>query len=271
METLIFIAIAVVITIIQKKLEKAKEQQHQLPRRQEQHRENRDSTDNSETQGQRPSRSLQDLIRQFEEAQRQATQGNIEAPTPPVQRHDPNKPLTLRDIAEVVIEVDFINLEFLMEEFDVDENTAAEMLMDLQAHRIVGHDMGEGDCDVLVHDLEELDNLLSREKRAKQERESATRERHDNDSERERTEARRQELERQRELNALEERAKAARESAAALSGMDAAEASAAGVPMAARKPAVSAKNIADVRKGFIWAKVLDEPRFKKRWSAQYR
>ena len=31
METLIFIAIAVVITIIQKKLEKAKEQQNQLP------------------------------------------------------------------------------------------------------------------------------------------------------------------------------------------------------------------------------------------------
>jgi hypothetical protein len=25
------------------------------------------------------------------------------------------------------------------------------------------------------------------------------------------------------------------------------------------------------VRKGFIWAKVLDEPRFKRRWSAQYR
>ena len=37
------------------------------------------------------------------------------------------------------------------------------------------------------------------------------------------------------------------------------------------RAPAVSTRNIADVRKGFIWAKVLDEPRFKRRWSAQYR
>jgi hypothetical protein len=37
------------------------------------------------------------------------------------------------------------------------------------------------------------------------------------------------------------------------------------------RKPAVSTRDIADVRKGFIWAKVLDEPRFKRRWSAQYR
>ena len=268
METLVFIAIAVVITIIQKKLEKAKEQQHRLPP--QHHTDESNEPEPQESQGQRPSRSLQDLIRQFEEAQRQATQGNIEPPTPPVQRHDPNKPLTLRDIAEVVIEVDFINLEFLMEEFDVDENTAAEMLMDLQAHRIVGHDMGEGDCDVLVHDLEELDNLLNREKRAEEKRKQQEKEAMLH-AERERSEARRRELERQQELNELEERARAARESAAAISSMEAAEASAAGVPMAARKPAVSAKNIADVRKGFIWAKVLDEPRFKKRWSAQYR
>ena len=271
METLIFIAIAVVITIIQKKLEKTKEQQNQLPRHQEQHRENGESDDDTQEAEHQPPRSLQDLIRQFENAQRQASQGNIEPPTPPVQKRDPNKPLTLRDIAEVVIEVDFINLEFLMEEFDVDENTAAEMLMDLQDHRIVGHDMGEGDCDVLVHDLDELDNLLSHEKRAKQERESANRERHDNDAERERIEARRQELDRQRELNALEERAKTARESAAAISNMDAAEASAAGIPAPRRAPLVSARSLADVRRGFIWAKVLDEPRFKRRWSAQYR
>ena len=37
------------------------------------------------------------------------------------------------------------------------------------------------------------------------------------------------------------------------------------------RAPLVSARSLADVRKGFIWAKVLDEPRFKRRWSAQYR
>ena len=235
---------------------KAKEQQKPLPRQR--------NAEPAEPQEHQPPRSLQDLIRQFENAQRQATQGNIEPPTPPVERRDPNQQLTLRDIAEVVIGVDFINLEFLMEEFDVDENTAAEMLMDLQAHRIVGHDMGEGDCDVLVHDMEELDNLLSHEKRAEQERKEALRQKQ-NDIE---DEARRRELERQRELNALEERAKSARESAAAFMGNDVAS----GTEQAPhRAPLVSTKSLNDVRKGFIWAKVLDEPRFKKRWSAQYR
>ena len=266
METLIFIAIAVVITIIQKKLEKAKEQQNQLPRHQEQHRENGETDDDTQEAEHQPPRSLQDLIRQFENAQRQATQGNIEPPTPPVQRKHPEQ-LTLRDIAEAVIEVDYIDLEFLMEEFDVDENTAAEMLMDLQAHRIVGRDMGEGECDVLVHDLEELDNLLSHEKRAEQERKEALRQAQgDTDSEME--ELRRKELERQRELNALEERAKSARESAAAFMGND----TASGTEQTPRRaPLVSTKSLADVRKGFIWAKILDEPRFKRRWSTQYR
>lgn len=257
METLIFIGIAVVVAIIQNMANKSKEEQKPLPRQGR-------NTQPAEQQGHQPPRSLQDLIRQFENAQRQATQGNIEPPTPPVERRDPNQPLTLRDIAEVVIGVDFINLEFLMEEFDVDENTAAEMLMDLQAHRIVGRDMGEGDCDVLVHDMEELDNLLLHEKRAEQERESAAREHH----EAEMNELRRKELERQRELNALEERAKSARESAAAFMGNDVVSRT---EQAPRRAPLVSTKNLTDVRKGFIWAKVLDEPRFKRRWSAQYR
>ena len=266
METLIFIAIAVVITIIQKKLEKAKEQQNQLPRHQEQHRENGDVDDDTQEAEHLPPRSLQDLIRQFENAQRQATQGNIEPPTPPVQRKHPEQ-LTLRDIAEVVIEVDEVNLEFLMEEFDVDENTAAEMLMDLQAHRIVGHDMGEGDCDVLVHDLEELDNLLNHEKIAEQERKESLK-KADNREADEENSARQRELDRQRELNALEDRARSARESAAAFMGNDVAS----GTEQTPRRaPLVSTKSLADVRKGFIWAKVLDEPRFKRRWSAQYR
>lgn len=268
METLIFIGIAVVITIIQKKLEKAKEQQNQLPRHQEQRRENGDVDDDTQETNS-PPRSLQDLIRQFENAQRQATQGNIEPPTPPVEpkTHRFSEELSLRIIAEVVIEVDVVNLEFLMEEFDVDENTAAEILMELQAHRIVGRDMGEGDCDVLVHDLEELDNLLSHEKRTEQERKEALRQAQgDTDSEME--ELHRKELERQRELNALEGRAKSARESAAAFMGNDVAS----GTEQAPRRaPLVSTKSLADVRKGFIWAKILDEPRFKRRWSAQYR
>jgi len=268
METLIFIAIAVVITIIQKKLEKAKEQQNQLPRHQEQRRENGEADDDTQETNS-PPRSLQDLIRQFENAQRQATQGNIEPPTPPVQRKHPEQ-LTLRDIAEVVIEVDYIDLEFLMEEFDVDENTAAEMLMDLQAHRIVGRDMGEGECDVLVHDLEELDNLLSHEKRAEQERKEALRQADERETDEEDS-ARQRELERQRELNALEDRARSARESAAAITEMGASAEASAEPATAPKRPLVSTRNLADVRKGFIWAKVLDEPRFKRRWSAQYR
>ena len=265
MEGLLILIGIWVLDIVIKKVAANRREQQQQQQVPPQYQTDDDELDESEepAQGHTPPRSLQDLIRQFENAQRQATQGNIEPPTPPVQRKHAEQ-LTLRDIAEVVIGVDFIDLEFLMEEFDVDENTAAEMLMDLQAHRIVGRDMGEGDCDVLVHDLEELDNLLSHEKRAEQERESAVCEHH----EAEMDELRRKELERQRELNALEERAKSARESAAAFMGNDVVS----GTEQAPRRaPLVSTKNLTDVRKGFIWAKVLDEPRFKRRWSAQYR
>ena len=256
---LILIGIWVLDVVIKKVAANRKEQEQRRQQMPPQYQPDDDDSDESEeqAQGYHPPRSLQDLIRQFENAQRQATQGNIEPPTPPVQ-HKHAEQLTLRDIAEVVIGVDFIDLEFLMEEFDVDENTAAEMLMDLQAHRIVGHDMGEGTCDVLVHDLEELDNLLSHEKNAEVQADESVINEEDS--------ARQHELERQRELNALEERAKSARESAATITQMGATTESA-----APRRPRVSTKDIADVRKGFIWAKVLDEPRFKRRWSTQYR
>ncbi len=224
-----------------------------------------------EAQGHTPPRSLQDLVRQFEEAQREASQGTYVPPAPPVNTRRHRDTLTLRDIAEVVIDVDVVNLEFLMDEFEVDENTAAEMLMALQAHRIVGRDMGEGDCDVLVHDMEELDNLLNR---AHRQAEEPVPEPDANPAD-EAEDARKQELEqrrlveRQRQLNELEDRARAARESAAAVSaGLAEPESDA---PVTTRKPLVSTKSIADVRRGFIWAKVLDEPRFKRRWSTQYR
>ncbi|MBR2197274.1 MAG: hypothetical protein IJ909_02305 [Fibrobacter sp.] len=257
---LILIGIWVLDVVIKKVAANRKKQQQQPPLYQPDDEDAGDGYEpQDETQEQHPPRSLQDLIRQFEEAQQQASQGNIEPPTPPVEkRRAPNKPLTLRDIAEVVIGVDFVNLEFLMEEFEVDENTAAEMLMALQAHHIVGHDMGEGNCDVLVHDLEELDNLFSREKRAAQEK-----------AQRQEQEQQRL-VERQRELNELEERAKAARESAAAIANANAGnDGSEEATPR--RAPLVSTRSIADVRKGFIWAKVLDEPRFKRRWCARTR
>ena len=266
MEGLLILIGIWVLDVIVKKVAANRKKQRQLPPTVSRREEIEDDQDEYEAEEPpRAPRSLQDLIRQFNEAQRDASQGTYVPPDPPVERHrDPNKPITLRDVAEVVIGVDVVNLEFLMDEFEVDENTAAEMLMALQAHRIVGRDMGEGDCDVLVHDMEELDNLLNREKRAEEEA------KHEQAQQDEREDARRQELERQRQLNELEDRAKSAREAAAAISGMDYAN-SDNGTAVKRRAPLVSAKSIADVRKGFIWAKVLDEPRFKRRWSAATR
>ncbi|MBR2074532.1 MAG: hypothetical protein IKB43_06525 [Fibrobacter sp.] len=236
-----------------------------------------------ETQEQRPPRSLQDLIRQFEDAQRQATQGNIEPPTPPVEKSSSDKRLALRekirqakefnikDIAEIIIEEDCIDAEFIKEIFQYDTDIVfkdeEKILQWLQEHRIIGREM-DGQYDVLVHDIEELDNLLNREQRTAQEQEDARK----NEIDAAQEDARRQELERQQKLNALEERAKSARESAAAFTSEGYADSTGdSETAQMLRKPAVSTRNIADVRKGFIWAKVLDEPRFKRRWSAQYR
>ena len=258
MEGLLILIGIWVLDIVIKKVAANKNKQRQQS---EQYQSDEDDEYESQegTQGYTPPRSLQDLVRQFEEAQREASQGTYVPPAPPVNNRRHRDTLTLRDIAEVVIDVDVVNLEFLMEEFEVDENTAAEMLMALQAHRIVGHDMGEGDCDVLIHDMDELDNLLNRAQRQAQE--PASEPSPANEAE----DARQRELARQKELNELENRAKAARESAAAVSaGLAETQSDA---PVTARKPLVSAKDIADVRKGFIWAKVLDEPRFKRRWS----
>ena len=159
--------------------------------------------------------------------------------------------------------MDVVDVEFLMDEFDISEGTAITVLDDLQKHRIVGRDMGTGECDVLVHDLDELDNLFNRETRTESAPEAAEAP--------EVPGARQQELERQRELNALEDRAKSAREDAAAASLQPANESVEGEAPAKYRPPLVSTRNINDVRKGFIWAKVIDEPRFKRRWSTQYR
>ena len=276
MEGLLILIGIWVLDIVIKKVAANRRKQQQIPPTVNRREDIEDDQENDEygtEEAPRAPRSLQDLIRQFEEAQRQAAQGNIEPPVPPVERRrDPNKPITLRDVAEVVIGVDTVNLEFLMDEFEVDEEVAGQMIVALQKHRIIGREM-DGECDVLVHDMDELENLFLHEQRASEER---TREENEAklQAERDRMEARyaeqQRELERQRELNALEERAKSAREAAgtdlAALAAADSTN-----VTQPCRSPAVSTKNIADVRKGFIWAKVLDEPRFKRRWSAQYR
>lgn len=262
MEGLLILIGIWVLDVVIKKVAANRKKQQQLPPQQYQPEDENDGYDYQEQEA-KPPRSLQDLIRQFEESQQQAAQGNIEPPTPPVKRHRTSGELTLRDVAEAVIDaqVDFVDLEFFMDCFDVDENTAAEMLMALQHHHIVGHDMGEGYCDVLVHDMEELDNLLNHEPH----QEKAEEDRSQAQEESEVDTARQQELERQRKLNELEDRARAAREAAGGI--LETAEEE----TPARRGPQVSVKDKEAVRKGFIWAKVLDEPRFKRRWSTQYR
>lgn len=275
METLIFLAIAAVIAIVENKVKKSREQ-NQLPPSKPSDYDNEYAEDSEEAQEPQvqPPRSLQDLIQQFENAQREAAQGNIEPPTPPVQRHrDPNMPVTFRDIAEAVIELDVVDAEFLMEEFNLSEGDAISALNDLQKYRIIGRDMEDGEHDVLVHDMDELDILLSHERHVtpQQNAEEPTG-LQDSAADTEAEQARQQELERQRKLNSLEGRAKSARESAAAFSATETSSDSEAGTaPKPRRAPLVSTRSLADVRKGFIWAKVLDEPRFKRRWSTQYR
>lgn len=276
METLIFLAIAAVIAIFENKVKKAREQK-QLPPSEPSDYDNEyaeDSEEEAQEPQVQPPRSLQDLIKQFENAQREAAQGNIEPPTPPVDRHhDPSKPVTFRDIAEAVIEMDVVDAEFLMEEFNLSEGDAISALNDLQKYRIIGRDMEDGEHDVLVHDMDELDILLSHERRAtpQQNAEEPTG-LQEPTADAEMEQARQQELERQRKLNSLEGRAKSARESAAAFSATETSSDTEDGTaPKPRRAPLVSTRSLADVRKGFIWAKVLDEPRFKRRWSTQYR
>lgn len=276
METLIFLAIAAVIAIVENKVKKAREQK-QLPPSEPSDYDNEyaeDSEEEAQEPQVQPPRSLQDLIKQFENAQREAAQGNIEPPTPPVDRHhDPSKPVTFRDIAEAVIEMDVVDAEFLMDEFNLSEGDAISALNDLQKYRIIGRDMEDGEHDVLVHDMDELDNLLSHERHVtpQQNAEEPTG-LQEPTADAETEQARQQELERQRKLNSLEGRAKSARESAAAFSATETSSDTEAGTaPKPRRAPLVSTRSLADVRKGFIWAKVLDEPRFKRRWSTQYR
>ena len=114
-------------------------------------------------------RKLQEYIKQFEEAQREASQGTLEPAMPPPipeSKHSLGNNVTLREVAENIIQLDVVDVEYLMDEFEMSEGTAIAMLMELQNHRIIGRDMGDGEYDVLVQDLSELNNLLSREQKA---------------------------------------------------------------------------------------------------------
>lgn len=225
----------------------------------------------------KPSRSLQDLIRQFEEAQREASQGTYVPPSPEVEDDveseglpvvTPAKPgeFTFSEIAESVVQWEYVSVELLQEAFGFSERVAQQVLAELQAKRIVGRDMGEGDCDLLVHDKTELDNLFKRLQREAEEQQVAASQ---EAALRERREA---ELKHQKELAELEERARQLRDQAG--QGILPETAQAVAEPcLASADNHVHTRNLdkSEIRRGFIWAKVLDEPRFKKRWSARVR
>lgn len=285
METLIFIAIAVIISIIQNRAEKAKKKSSPpspWPSRKaapsqdfEEDEDDEQTEEDSPPQDSTfsPSRKLQEYIRQFEEAQREAAQGTMESPMPPpvkFNQDDPYLPHSLRELAEEVILSDVIDAEYLMDEFEMTEGEAISTLHELEKLRVIGRDMGNGEHDVLVHDSLELNNLFSHEQKetfskpepsvtpapARATSPTAS--------------------DKQSQLKILEERARKAREEAAAAARQSDAEIGYTGAPAGitdslAKRTAVRSISRESVRRGFIWGKIIDEPRFKRRWSPAHR
>lgn len=276
MEGLLILIGVYVLEVIIKKVAAGKKEKEALPPQQ------RQSQSSQESSG-RPG-NLQDLIRQFDEAQRQASQGTLTPETPPVEDFDedyeddeeevelptvtpanPNR-ITFKEIAESVIQWEEVSVDYLQQAFGFSEGTAQQVLAELQAHHIAGRDMGEGFCDLLVHDKSELDNLFKREQREAEERRDA-------EAQEEALRARHEaELKHQKELAELEERARQIREQAAQGSLPDASE-GIEGPCLASSEHKTHRRTFdkAEIRRGFVWAKVLDEPRFKKRWSSRVR
>lgn len=284
---LILIGVYVLDIVIKKVAANKQKNSQQVPRPPQQ----RESSD-ERSEGQSAPKSLQDLIKQFEEAQRRDSQGSYVPPAPPVEDLDdpysdsdesydedededdipelptvefanPNR-VTFKEIAESVIQWEEVCVEYLTEAFGFSESTAQQVLAELQEHHIVGRDMGEGYCDLLVHDKTELENLFKREQRDAEERDAAEAQQA---ALRERREA---EAMHQKELAELEERARKIREQA----GQQNLPGEELDVPCLAdstHKAHSRSFDRAEIRRGFIWAKVLDEPRFKKRWSSRVR
>ncbi len=218
-------------------------------------------------------RKLQEYIKQFEAAQREASQGTLEPAMPPpvkFNQDDPYQPHSLRELAEEVILSDVIDAEYLMDQFEMTEGEAISALNELEKFRVIGRDMGDGEHDVLVHDSLELNNLFSHEPKetfskpepsvtpvpARATSPTAN--------------------DKQSQLKILEERARKAREEAAAASRQSDRENGYTGEQNGIADPlnkrtAVRSISRESVRRGFIWGKIIDEPRFKRRWSPAHR
>lgn len=301
MESLLILVAIFVIDAVIKSAAKKRKQQQQLPPQNQSHPKNSEDEENDRSQA---PRSLQDLIRQFQEAQREASQGTYVPPTPPVEEDEddvdelpvvtPANPghFSFMEIAESVIQWEEVSVDYLQDAFGFSKATATKVLAELQEHKIVGRDMGDGYCDVLVHDKVELANLFKREQLeakkamqkelARKKAELQSKWKHKAETPKASIEANAPnavngidaELERQRQLNELEARAHESREAAhAANSGeLEALAAAAASVDASTTAKTIQRHfNIAEIRRGFIWAKVIDEPRFKRRWSARAR
>ena len=271
---LIFIAIFVIDALIKRANAKKKALEEKQLHEDSDETEN-EEFDESEEPSLEPSpsanRKLQEYIKQFEEAQREAAQGTMESPMPtpsPENYHRLGDQVTMREVAEDIVQQGIVDIDDLKIEFEVSEARAIELIHELQQPRSIGHDMGDGAYDVLVQDIDELNNLLAHEQKAEVFAQAATTTPKPSAS----TAA----SDKQNQLKILEERARKAREEAAEAARRSDIENGYSVDPSEIADPlnkrtVVRSISRESVRRGFIWGKIIDEPRFKKRWTALSR
>ena len=271
---LIFIAIFVIDALIKRANAKKKalvEKQLHEDSDETENEEFDESEEPSLEQSPSANRKLQEYIKQFEEAQREAAQGTMESPMPPPipeNYHRLGDQVTMREVAEDIVQQGIVDIDYLKIEFEVSEARAIELIHELQQHRIIGHDMGDGAYDVLVQDIDELNNLLAHEQKAEVFAQASTTTPKPSAS----TAA----SDKQNQLKILEERARKAREEAAEAARRSDIENGYSVDPSEIADPinkrtVVRSISRESVRRGFIWGKIIDEPRFKKRWTALSR
>lgn len=272
---LIFIAIFVIDALIKRASAKKKALQDKQHNEEDYDSSANEEFDENEQPSLEPSpsanRKLQEYIKQFEEAQREAAQGTMESPMPPPipeNYHRLGDQVTMREVAEDIVEQGIVDIDYLKIEFEVSEARAIELINELQQHRIIGRDMGDGAYDVLVQDIDELNNLLSREQKAETVAQTSAAK-----SEQFTSPAA---SDKQSQLKILEKRARKAREEADEAARRSDLENGYTGDPAEiaeslTKRTAVRSISRESVRRGFIWGKVIDEPRFKKRWTAYSR
>jgi hypothetical protein len=269
---LIFIAIFVIDALIKRASAKKKALEEKQLHEDPDNTANKEFDESDEAPPGKPtsvSRKLQEYIKQFEEAQREASQGTMESPMPPSipeNYHRLGDQVTMREVAEDIVEQGIVDIDYLKIEFEVSEARAIELINELQQHSIIGHDMGDGVYGVLVQDIDELNNLLSHEVTAQSAKATETTPEPSVESDLD---------DKQSQLKILEERARKAREEAALASRQSDIEngysdEAIEDAPLQ-KRPTVRSISRESVRKGFIWGKIIDEPRFKRRWTALSR